>query len=106
MHAGLDAETPRRQRQFLVTRKIGLHHGRVRPARMQVDRHIEPSAQSKMHQNFFSSRKLSPERPLIIAPLKPSLLIARSSSLTAAGGSAVGSAARPAKRSGCALVAA
>src|ERR1700726_3572411 len=42
MHAGLDAETPSRQRQFVVTRKIGLHHGRVRPARMQVDGHIEP----------------------------------------------------------------
>src|SRR5262249_40493905 len=41
MQSSLRSKTPSCQRQFLVTREIGLHHGWVWPAGMQIDRHIE-----------------------------------------------------------------
>src|SRR5947207_475222 len=58
-----------------------------------------------MGSNLGSSRKRSSVVPLMRAPWKPNVFTVRASSLAAASGSRIGRCAKPAKRSGCRVIA-
>jgi len=99
MAARVHGEAPRRARELFITIEIRLHRAWMRSAGLQIDRHAELlRARSQIGRVLLRVQELALLVPVIIAALEAELRHAALELSTAAGGSAVGSAASRPKR--------
>ena len=104
LRRGLDRKAPGRAQDARVRLRIilviGVDDRLLRQRRVDVDRDVERGGAFLDRPEPLVVVEEPSVSPLIIAPLKPSPVTVRSSSSAAARGSAVGRAAKAAKRSG------